>query len=258
MSIKFKEIFPRLFLWQTSSNTSLLPKENDIFNRAVAKNVSKLSLGTLLIVPFVLQILVTVGIIGYLSFKNGQKAVNDLASQLMDEVSDRAAARLDDYLEIPHLINAINDSAIRLNQLDVNDLSSFEKHFWQQIQLFESVGFIYFANEDGELIGVERWDDGSLNIDEVKKTNPGNFKIYGTDDRGKRTNVMLDIDNFEPRQRPWYRTAMKAGRGTWGEIFSYKGSPRVAIAAVIPLTTETRCECVSPDQQIGRFPGFTA
>ncbi len=54
-------------------------------------------LSLVLIVPFVLQIFAAVGIVGYLSFRNGQKAVNDLATQLQAEVSARVALHLDNY-----------------------------------------------------------------------------------------------------------------------------------------------------------------
>ncbi|MDB9516593.1 ATP-binding protein [Roseofilum reptotaenium CS-1145] len=194
-----------------------------------------LPLRSLIILPFLVQIFTAVGLVGYFSFRNGQKAVNDLAHQLMDEVSDRTADRLDNYLQSAHFINSTNDKAIRLGHLDLNNLSTFEKHFWEQIQLFDLIGFIYYANEEGELIGAEQLDDGSLKIGEVKKEIPGNFKIYATNERGERTNLEVDIDNFEPRQRPWYRTAMEVGQASWGEIFSYKGYPRIAISAVLPL-----------------------
>ncbi|WP_287295851.1 hypothetical protein, partial [Moorena sp. SIO2C4] len=49
--------------------------------------VSKVSLGTVLIVPFVLQIFTAVGLVGYLSFRNGEKAVNKLALQLQSEIT---------------------------------------------------------------------------------------------------------------------------------------------------------------------------
>jgi hypothetical protein len=37
-----------------------------------------LSLRLVLIVPFVLQIFADVGLVGYVSFRNGQKAVNEM------------------------------------------------------------------------------------------------------------------------------------------------------------------------------------
>ncbi|HBK97969.1 MAG TPA: hypothetical protein DD001_11945 [Microcoleaceae bacterium UBA10368] len=52
----------------------------------VVQVLEKLPLGVVLIVPFVLEIVGAVGLVGYLSFRNGQKAVNNLASQLMSEV----------------------------------------------------------------------------------------------------------------------------------------------------------------------------
>ncbi|NJK72868.1 MAG: hypothetical protein HC942_00220 [Microcoleus sp. SU_5_6] len=55
----------------------------------IFKVLDKFPLRTVLILPFVLQIAGGVGLVGYLSFKNGQKAVNNLASQLMSEVSLR-------------------------------------------------------------------------------------------------------------------------------------------------------------------------
>ena len=72
----------------------------------------KFSLRTALVGPFVLQIVTAVGLVGYLSFRNGQKAVTDLANQLMTLVSDDTDQHLDNYLSIPHQINQINIDAI--------------------------------------------------------------------------------------------------------------------------------------------------
>jgi adenylate cyclase len=61
----------------------------------------KVPLRTVLIVPFVLQIVGTVGMVGYLSWRNGQQAVNEVASQLRSEISDRTSERISNYLKTP-------------------------------------------------------------------------------------------------------------------------------------------------------------
>ncbi|MEN9871125.1 MAG: hypothetical protein RLZZ171_2113, partial [Cyanobacteriota bacterium] len=48
-----------------------------------------------LVLPFVLQIVAAVGLVGYLSFKNGQESVDDLADRLMDQSSDLVSKHLD-------------------------------------------------------------------------------------------------------------------------------------------------------------------
>lgn len=47
------------------------------------------SLRLVLVVPFVLQVIVAVGITGWLALQNGQKAIRDLAVQLENEIAER-------------------------------------------------------------------------------------------------------------------------------------------------------------------------
>ncbi len=51
----------------------------------------KLPLRFVLIVPFVLQIFAAVGLVGWLSFRNGREAVNEVASQLRSENQSKIA-----------------------------------------------------------------------------------------------------------------------------------------------------------------------
>jgi PAS domain S-box-containing protein len=66
------------------------------FNRLTANFFSKLPLRTVLIVPFVLQTVSVVGLVGYLSFKSGQESVEDVAHQLIEQVGERISDRLTD------------------------------------------------------------------------------------------------------------------------------------------------------------------
>ena len=73
----------------------------------LSKPKYKLSLRSLLIVPFVLQIFVAVGLTGYISLRNGQKAVNDVASHLRQEMSDRLNLQVLNYLEQPYIAGQV-------------------------------------------------------------------------------------------------------------------------------------------------------
>lgn len=69
---------------------SLKPDHKTLINSKNNISPAKqgISLPLILVVPFILQIFATVSITGYLSFRNGQKAVNSLATDLQAEVSD--------------------------------------------------------------------------------------------------------------------------------------------------------------------------
>ncbi|MGC1198223.1 MAG: hypothetical protein WA882_15120, partial [Geitlerinemataceae cyanobacterium] len=75
-------------------------------------------LRTVLIVPFILQIVGAVGLVGYLSFRTGQKAVNEVADRLLDEITARVEQNLQNYLRLPHEINQNNAMLLRLGKLD--------------------------------------------------------------------------------------------------------------------------------------------
>ncbi|MBD2151367.1 hypothetical protein H6F44_14725 [Pseudanabaena sp. FACHB-1277] len=65
------------------------------------KKTRQIPLGVLLIVPFVLQIVGAVGLVGFLSYRSGQKAVEDMATSLMSEIGDRIDQNLNSYLNAP-------------------------------------------------------------------------------------------------------------------------------------------------------------
>ncbi|MEH1782222.1 MAG: hypothetical protein V7K67_02270 [Nostoc sp.] len=88
-----------------------------------------------LVVPFLIQIFGAVSLVGYLSFKNGQRAVNDLAGQLIDRTTEVVDEHLKSYLSIPQTLNPYAD-AIHRGILDVRDRQTLGKYFWDQMQAY--------------------------------------------------------------------------------------------------------------------------
>jgi hypothetical protein len=106
---------------------------------------AKIPLRLVLIVPFVVQVTLVAGLVGYLSFHNGQRAVNDFAHQLRGEITAHITEHLRVFLATPHKINRINANAIRQGVPEPDDLDALERYFWEQIQVFHSVTSIFLA-----------------------------------------------------------------------------------------------------------------
>ncbi len=105
----------------------------------INKFIQKKSLKSVLIIPFVLQIVAAVGLVGYLSFKNGEKAVNKLASQVQNEIASQVEDHIKVYLDYHHIITQSNINGFQLNQLSKYASEALEKHLWKQVQIFKSV-----------------------------------------------------------------------------------------------------------------------
>ncbi|MEG5034943.1 PAS domain-containing protein [Microcoleus sp. AT3-D2] len=184
-------------------------------------NVSKfpkIPLRRVLIVPFVLQIFTAVGLTGYFSLQNGQKAVNDVAAQLRREIATRIEQNLQTYLAAPDLVNQINADAVRLGLLSMEDMRVWERHIWQQKNRFNSVNGIVIVNEKGKGVAIQTKDEGKLEIHAQLPTNTNQVYIYSIGSQGERQKLLKVLNNFDTRKMQAYKQSLKAGKPIWSPI----------------------------------------
>ncbi|MBD0335562.1 MAG: response regulator [Cyanobacteria bacterium Co-bin13] len=190
----------------------------------------------MLVIPFVLQIFVAVGLTGYVSLLNGQRAVNEVASQLRREVTDRIRERLADHSDIPHLINQINAAAVRSGDLKTQDRSS-EQYLWQQIQYLDDFTWIYFGDAaSGSFIGITQTPEDHLQV--VVNDSSTHFlgHYYSLDAQGSRLNLdRVSQTVYDARSRPWYRGAARKEAAMWSDIYPAIGVPQLILSAVLPV-----------------------
>jgi len=200
--------------------------------------LARLSLRTVLIVPFVLLIVLVVGLTGYLSFRNSQTAINDVASQLRNETTARIEQKLNSYLETPHLVNRLNAEAIRLGYLDLADMPHIRTYYWHQLHLFDGVNLIALGTEQAEYSEAQRQEDGSIRVGMAGKATKGNLQLWITDDHGQLREMAQERPAYDPRQRPWYKASVQAAKPTWSAIYAYFSNSALAISANQPLYDE--------------------
>jgi PAS domain S-box-containing protein len=207
-----------------------------LLKQVVAQVSRTVSLQTVLIVPFVLQTLATVGLVGYFSFRNRQEAINNLASQLRRELTNRIESKLQTYTEIPHNINRLNASAFAQGDIDVSAAKG-EYPFWQQSQIYPTISDIYCSDRNGSTIGVRRVPASQSIELRVSNTTTG-YKFYGysLDRNGKRDQlVSKGYKPFNPRVRPWYESAVMAGQPVWSGIYADFSTQLPTITASVPV-----------------------
>jgi len=195
-----------------------------------------------LVVPFLIQIFAAVSLVGYLSFKNGQRAVNDLAEQLMDRTSEVVDEHLKSYLSVPQTLNQINADAIHRGILDVGvgearlrHRKILGKYFWDQIRVYD-LTYIGIGLTTGEGLGVARYDGKTITIDDWTAKPPNNTYTYATDNQGNRTQVNARWD-WENSKEPWYTQPIAAGKPIWAKIVTgnYPTGPYIAASASRPI-----------------------
>ena len=150
-------------------------------------------------------------------------------------VTSRIQQHINSYIETPHQINQLNLDAIRLGIVNVQDSDSLQRYFYKQIKIFDKISYIQFASEEKDFIGVERLDDGKLQIQISNQSTGYNFHTYAPSEFGEPTKLLKTTLNYDPRVRPWYIAPVRAGKPTWSKIYNYFDAPKLAITAAVPV-----------------------
>ncbi|MCT7995283.1 sensor histidine kinase [Laspinema olomoucense] len=189
----------------------------------------------ILIVPFVVQIAGAVGLVGYLSLKNGQKAVNELADRLLHKTATIVNQNLDSYLSVPPKIIHMNADAIQMGILDVTQKDKVGQYFWNQMQAYD-LSYIGYGLTTGEGAGAARYDGKTTVIDEWTAQVPNNNRTYATDAFGNRTQL-IELSDYDLLNQSWYLDPLKAGKPIWSQIYIWDNpiTPFISLSAGRPI-----------------------
>ncbi len=248
---------------KTSMSSKLTSKKASNLQLEKASNVNQkgnIPLRLILVVPFVAQIFAAVGLTGYLSLRNGQRAVNDLASQLKTEVSTRIDQRLDSYMASPLQVVQNNWDAIQMGLLNVEDTKVLGNYFWKQLKTFK-VGYVLYGFESGKFLAAGYFDDTNITIDEVSKElhNDSKLYIYKTDDKGNRAGIDIELEGSFFQKEGWYTEAVKSDGLVWSPVYNWETEPyhlNVAASRAVYDEQGKLHGVISVEQRLARISEF--
>ncbi|MDY6936077.1 MAG: ATP-binding protein [Cyanobacteriota bacterium] len=197
----------------------------------------KFHLRTLAIVPFAV-IVVTVGLTGGLSFYYGQAAVREVAQELAGEIGGRISDNLRAYTDISNLFLEMKAAEVRSGQLDLDDFTALEQQFWDATAITPEISFIYYANERGEYIGVNRYRSEPASLWTLDKPQMSQRTYYQIDRPGDRDRL-LGREPYDPRPLSWYREAVAAGKLIWSSVYPDYTRPILVVSPMMPIYTDT-------------------
>ena len=189
----------------------------------------------ILVVLFLLQIFLAVGFTAYLSIHNGQKAVNEVASELRREVAKRVEENLQTYLSTPHQILRGNQNVIESGLLKMENLATWESYLIKQLEIFPDAIALTVSNEQQEHLAVEKLNDSQFWLRKADKSTGYDLYTYTIDSQGQRTQLPEVIKNYDARSRPDYQAAVTTKKFGFSQIFTSITEPKLLISASQPI-----------------------
>jgi len=201
----------------------------------------------LLIVPFVLQIMLAVGLVGYFSYQSGQKTIEEMAKPLMGEVGSRIDQNLTQLLQKQKQVVQNNASAINIGLLPWQDFNAIQQYFWQEKQIYDELTALSIVNEKKEVLVIDHQDiDHQDNVPIIRIRNEAthhNLNYYLADHEGKLVKLINSLPPIydphnQPPTNPWYKNAKQANAFMRQILVSFpKGlnEPSLHLASLMPF-----------------------
>lgn len=186
-----------------------------------------------LVAPFMVQMVVFVSLVGYLSYRNGQRSLDSAINQLQYEMMDRVDGLLRLALKDVQEMNHRNARALQRGELSLQRGDQLARYFWNQLASTNRVTFTGIGLANGQAFGAERNDRGELVL---RQTGPVKTLCnYSATPQGQPQKILQCTAGFDPRERSWYRIALAAGEPAWSPIYPHMRGQTAYLGAVEPL-----------------------
>jgi diguanylate cyclase (GGDEF)-like protein len=180
-----------------------------------------LSLGHALTIPFVVLVVVLALTIVGLSYREGLRTVDSMASPLVIET----AKRIDLAFE-KHIMgsSAVLDAAFPEGVQATSDISQeiekLRNRFWIATSLHtDPNNYVYYGNKNGQVLGLYRraGDEAQLRL-KLRAEDYREFHSFNGI-AGKTSFISRETKLFDPRKRPWYLAAQSTNNQIWTSVY---------------------------------------
>jgi two-component sensor histidine kinase len=164
-----------------------------------------------------------------------RESMRDLIRTVIREVAERVNEttrnKMEEALRIAE-VNAVYFAEFRPHQASADGI---RRIFLSQLRVYERLSIISVGMDDGSYLEAQRLADGRVRVASAN-SGTGNALVFlpvgGDLSFGEPELVRPDYD---PRQRPWYRSALEAGQPTWTEPYTLYSNSDPAMSATVPI-----------------------
>ena len=193
--------------------------------------LSRLSLRSLLVTPYLILITVLVLVIGLLFYNTSRKAVDVWSGQLLIENVERIKLAVDKHISGSA---AVLETAMPAgwSAPDFSDatLSDMRTRFWLATGVHRDPNdYAYYGDVEGRFFGLKRLQGDAVEL-RLRPDGQGPRRIYHYSGvGGEPGNFVEETRIFDPRERPWFETARESVGQAWSPIYiDFKTSGLVA------------------------------
>lgn len=196
------------------------------------------SIKSQLMIPLILAFFLSTFFITNLLFYHNNKIVEEILLQLRNEMLTLVKSNITNKLQDAIKLNQINYDSFNNGILKISNEKERERYFYSMIKNFDHVAMSYIGLPNGEFYGIRRNLDSTFNVVRNNTLTNGNSDYYSINKFGEGTSKVQIFKNFDPRTRPWYKTAINSKTMSFSSIYSHFIFKEPTLTVSIPIYNE--------------------
>jgi len=175
-------------------------------------------------------------ITAYSYYSNRRDALT-LSDDLLSAIERRIAKELETFLSPIEDTVQLTGVFFENIPFDVSNRTLLEPLAFKVLANLSQISNFYVADPSGNFLMVQKMPDGANNTKIIHRTLKATEVTWiRRDPSGKETAVEKTIDDsYDPRNRPWYKGAVKSRKVYWTDFYIFFTDQKYGITVAIPI-----------------------
>lgn len=189
----------------------------------------------IIILPFVVIIMLVFGL-SWLMYINGSRAaMRDAVTAILGSSTRRIREEIVRQFELAALAAGADAAFLGTIQPDQYRTADLQQLLLEHLKANPAIAILALGTEQGEYVEAQRQPGGAYRIGTAGVSTGGNLVFKPVLADGTLGPQAGTAASYDPRRRPWYQAAMRAGGLSWSAPYSLYSNAAPAIAAAAPV-----------------------
>lgn len=198
-------------------------------------STGKVSFRTVLLLPYLGFSLAVCIIVFVFLFVEIEHTVDQMAQDLLHEVSLRTVLQVGKLMEGPVMATNLNHQTVSYDQVSLEDSQALQRVFARTLS-HHPVSLTYVGIDSKAYIGARRTNEGRITVSFSDESTAFTNRRFLSNSAGVRRELIQKGEKpYNPTARPWYKAAVEKGKMTWSEIYPDFNSKVLGITISRPL-----------------------
>lgn len=196
-----------------------------------------ISIRIIIIILFIVTMLTTVSVIGYILFSNWLSSADETITKMVEDMSTNIFSQIDVFVNIPLNINESNHGLIENGIVDIYNEIDRERFFVGVLKTHRNnvVYSFSYGTEKGEYYGARKNENNDIEIMRNNADTNGHSWYYSVREDMTAGELAVEAGKFDPRTRDWYKAAKERQKAVFSPIYKHFIMDDLTVSAASPI-----------------------